>query len=172
MAVHVVPHSLAPALRREGRRGAEGGSASGPCALLAQSEASNTRVTRDIHAYPQTCPRQLGPQRRPNLGGPSLPESPGQAARCGQTSDGRSPKPPSPCPHTARRQRASGCRGQDRPSPNLDRMSCCSSRLEKRILGFSPLMLEFSQGGASRLGLSRGSTSTSRLTWNRSGYFS
>ena len=93
MAVHVVPHSLAPALRREGRRGAEGGSASGPCALLAQSEASNARVTRDIHACPQTCPRQLGPQRRPNLGGPSLPESPGQAARCGQTSDGRARQP-------------------------------------------------------------------------------
>lgn len=56
--------------------------------------------------------------------------------------------------------------------PNLDRMSCCSSLLEKRILGFRPLRLVFSQGGASRLGLSLGSTSTSRFTWNRSGYFS
>lgn len=51
-------------------------------------------------------------------------------------------------------------------------MSCCSSRLENRILGFSPLMLVLSQGGASRLGLSLGSTSTSRFTWNKSGYFS
>lgn len=59
-----------------------------------------------------------------------------------------------------------------RISPNLERMSCCSSRLENRILGFSPLMLVLSQGGASRLGLSLGSTSTSRFTWNKSGYFS
>lgn len=56
--------------------------------------------------------------------------------------------------------------------PNLDKMSCCSSRLENRILGFSPLMLVFSHGWASWHDLSLGSTSTSRFTWNRSGYFS
>ena len=56
--------------------------------------------------------------------------------------------------------------------PNFVKISCCSSRLEKRILGFKPLMFKLSQGARSVLGLSRGSTSTSRFTWNKSGYFS
>lgn len=57
-------------------------------------------------------------------------------------------------------------------SPNLLRISCCSSRVEKRILGLRPLVWKPSQGGGLVLGLSLGSTSMFRLTWNRSGYFS
>lgn len=56
--------------------------------------------------------------------------------------------------------------------PNFDKISCCSSRVEKRILGFSPFIFMLSHGGCSQLGLSLGSTSTSRFTWNKSGYFS
>lgn len=56
--------------------------------------------------------------------------------------------------------------------PNLLRISCCSSREEKRILGLRPLVWKPSQGGVLVLGLSLGSTSMSKLTWNKSGYFS
>lgn len=59
-----------------------------------------------------------------------------------------------------------------RCSPNLLRISCCSSRVEKRILGLRPLVWKLSQGGGLVLGLSLGSTSMFRLTWNKSGYFS
>lgn len=67
------------------------------------------------------------------------------------------------------RQRVSGER---RCSPNLLRISCCSSRVEKRILGLRPLVWKLSQGGGLALGLSLESTSMFRLTWNKSGYFS
>lgn len=61
---------------------------------------------------------------------------------------------------------------EKRPLPNLLRISCCSSRVEKRILGLRPLVWKPSQGGGFVLGLSLGSTSMFRLTWNKSGYFS
>lgn len=61
---------------------------------------------------------------------------------------------------------------QKRCVPNLLSISCCSSREEKRILGLRPLVWKPSHGGLLVLGLSLGSTSMFKLTWNKSGYFS
>lgn len=110
----------------------------------------------------------------PNWSGRGSPPAPGAGQRgCASRKQALPPGQAWPCCGPPRAWEAVEVLAlAHKDSPNLDRTSCCSSRLEKRILGFSPLMLELSQGGASRLGLSRGSTSTSRLTWNRSGYFS
>lgn len=125
-----------------------------------EASTSSRSCSKLTHVQKTHPPKTACDSNLTLLGVPAPPHDPGRGCRPrGLGSKNR---------HWATCRRAQ----KTRISPNFARMSCCSSRLENRILGFSPRMLAVSQGGASWLGLSLGSTSTSRFTWNKSGYFS